>query len=63
MGKVPIWAQWLMIAVGVLLIPVFVVFLVWFLGWSRLRRLWPRRKVAPGPVLPQGRRAGVAARG
>jgi hypothetical protein len=47
MGKVPICAQWLMIATGVLLSPVYVPFVAWFIGWSRLCRLWTRRQVAP----------------
>jgi membrane protein DedA with SNARE-associated domain len=44
MGKVSIWAQWLMIATGVLLSPVLVLFLGWLIGWPRIRRLWPRRE-------------------
>ena len=59
MGKVPIWAQWLGVAAGVLLSSAFVVFLGWFIGWSHVRRLWRRPKVAPGPA----RRAGVSQRG
>ena len=43
MGKVSIWAQWLMVAAGVLLSPVFVLLFTWFIGWPRLHRLWPRR--------------------
>jgi hypothetical protein len=35
MGKVPIWAQWLMVAAGVLLSPVFLLFAVWFMGWRQ----------------------------
>ena len=58
MGKVPIWAQWLGVAAGVLLSSAFAVFLGWFIGWSHFRRLWRRQKVAPRkasdhPPLPQ----------
>lgn len=50
LGKVPIWAQRLMIAVGVLLSPVFVLFSAWFIGWPRVGRLWQRREVGCGAV-------------
>jgi hypothetical protein len=40
MGKVSLGGQWL----GITL------FLAGFIGWSHFRRLWPRRKVAPGHV-------------
>lgn len=46
MGTVPIWKQWLMVAASVLLSPVFVLFLGWFIGWPLIRRLWPRRAAA-----------------
>jgi hypothetical protein len=38
-GRVSIWAQWLGVAVGVLLSLVFVLILAWFIGWSLFRRL------------------------
>jgi hypothetical protein len=38
MGKVSIWAQWLMVTTGVLLSPVFVLFSAWFIGWPHIRR-------------------------
>ena len=59
MGKVPIWAQWLGVAAGVLLSSAFVPFVTWFMGWSRMCRLWTRREVAPG----LGRRTGAVPRG
>jgi hypothetical protein len=40
-GKVSIWGQWLMVTTGVLLSPVFFLFVALFLGWPRIRRLWP----------------------
>jgi hypothetical protein len=43
MGKVSIWRQWLMVAAGVLFSPAFFPFVAWFIGWPRIRRLWPRR--------------------
>ena len=53
MGRVSIWKQWLIVAAGVSLSPAFVLFLAWFIGWSLLRRLWPRRQAAPRDVLVQ----------
>jgi uncharacterized membrane protein len=47
MGKVSIWAQWLIIAAAILLSPLFVLFLAWLIGWPCIRRLWPRREMAP----------------
>ena len=58
MGKVPKWAQWLMVLAGVLLSPVVVLFGAWFLGWPRIRRRWRHRDVAPG----SDRRAGAGPR-
>ena len=46
MGKVSIWAQWTAVAFGFLLSPLFVVFMVWFVGWLVYCRLWPRWGVA-----------------
>jgi hypothetical protein len=43
-------------AAGVLFSPVFALFLGWFIGWPRIRRLWPGRKLHPAP----DRRAGAA---
>ena len=34
MGRVSIGAQWTAVAFGFLLSPLFVVFMVWFVGWS-----------------------------
>ena len=47
MGKVSIWAQWLIITAGVLLSSVFALILACLIGWLLFRRLWPRREVAP----------------
>jgi hypothetical protein len=47
MGKVAIWGQWLIVAIGVLLSPVFAILFVWFIGWPRIRRLWPHRELGP----------------
>jgi hypothetical protein len=58
MGKVSIRAQWLMVAAGIFLSPVFVLFLAWFIGWPRIRRLWFRQEAGPG----SGRRAGAGPR-
>jgi hypothetical protein len=38
MGKVSIWAQWLMVAAGVLLSPMVAILFAWFIGWPRIRR-------------------------
>jgi hypothetical protein len=50
MGRVSIGAQWTAVAFGFLLSPLFVVFMVWFVGWLVYCRLWPRRGVVPGSV-------------
>jgi len=42
-GRVAIWKQWLVVAAGVLLGAAFAGFVVSFIGWSLLRRLWPRK--------------------
>jgi membrane protein DedA with SNARE-associated domain len=61
-GKVAIWRQWLMVAVGVLVSSAFVVLLGWFIGWSHFRRLWRRRKVRQGKFGGLGQlRGGEAA--
>ena len=44
MGKVSISKQWLMVAAGTFLSPVFVLLLAWFIGWPRIRRLWSSRR-------------------
>ena len=59
MGKVSIWAQALGVAIGVLLSSAFVVLFGWFIGWSHFRRLWPRRKVAPGAARGLGQVLGA----
>jgi hypothetical protein len=38
------------VAFGFLLSPLFVVFMVWFVGWLVYCRLWPRRGVVPRAV-------------
>jgi len=43
MGKVSIWAQWLMVTAGVMLSPMVALFVTSFLGRPRIRRLWPRQ--------------------
>ena len=48
MGKVSLWVQWLMVAAGVLLSPVVALFMAWFPGWPRIRRLWPRQQSRVG---------------
>jgi hypothetical protein len=62
MGKVPIWGQWLMIAVDVLVSPVFVPLVTGFIGWSRLRRFCARREVTElvqGALVQRGFRCGL----
>ena len=46
LGRVLICAKWTAITLGVLLSPVFVVFMVWLIGWSvhRWLRLWEHRR-------------------
>jgi hypothetical protein len=51
MGRVSIWAQWTIIAAGVVLCPVFVLLVTCLIGWSLFRRSWPRPEVAPGRRL------------
>jgi hypothetical protein len=38
MGRVSIWAQWLIIAAGVVLCPVFVLLVACLIGWPFFRR-------------------------
>ena len=40
MGRVSIWIQWLIIVSGVLLSPLFVLFMADVIGRSLLRKLW-----------------------
>jgi hypothetical protein len=40
MGRVSIGSQWLIVAAGVVLCPVFVLFAACLAGWLLLRRLW-----------------------
>jgi hypothetical protein len=48
MGRVPIRAQWAIIAVGVLLGLLFVLLMACVIGWSLVRKLWFRpRDSAP----------------
>jgi hypothetical protein len=47
MGRVSIWAQWLIIVSGVLLSPLFVLFMTGVIGRSLLRKLWRRQGGAP----------------
>jgi len=44
MGHVSISKQWLMVAAGIFLSPVFVLFLAWFIGGPRIRRIWSSRR-------------------
>src|SRR5271156_486924 len=44
MGRVSIWKQWLGVAVGAVLYPVFVLLTACLIGWLLLYRLWPRSK-------------------
>jgi hypothetical protein len=60
MGRVSIWTQWLIVAAGVVLCPVFVLLTVWMIGWLLIRRLWPGPEVAPGSAPAPGRFAGAA---
>ena len=48
MGKVSIWAQWLMITAGVLLSSVFSLILACLIGWLLFGRLWPYPEVPSG---------------
>jgi len=47
MGRVSSTGQWLLIAVGVLLSPVFVLLAACIIGWSLFRKLWRRPETAP----------------
>lgn len=47
MGRVSSTGQWLLIAVGVLPSPVFVLLAACIIGWSLLRKLWRRPETAP----------------
>jgi hypothetical protein len=42
MGRVSIWAQWLIIISGVLLSPLFVLFMAGVIRGSLFRKLWRR---------------------
>jgi len=48
MGKVSIGNQWLIVAAGAFLCPVFVLFTACLVGWSLFRRLWPDREAPSG---------------
>jgi hypothetical protein len=61
-GKVSISAYWLGITVGVLISSAFTLFLGGVIGWSHLRRLWPRREVTElvqGTLVQRGFRGGL----
>ena len=64
MGKVSIWAQWLMIMAGVLLSSLFALILACLIGWLLFDRLWPRQEVGPGSPVRRAEHAqlGLAAR-
>jgi len=42
MGRVPIWAQWSIIGVSVLLCPLLMLLSAGAFGWLLLRKLWVR---------------------
>jgi hypothetical protein len=53
MGRVSIWGQWLIIVSGVLLSPLFVLFMAGATGWLLLRRLQrPGRTVCRAVQTP-----------
>jgi hypothetical protein len=68
MGRVLNWVQWAVITAGVLLSPVFVVFMVWFIGWSMcgtmrsstskldIGRIESGDGIAAGLSMPRGER-------
>src|SRR6516162_11301345 len=61
-AKVSISAHWLGITVGILISSAFTLFLGGFIGWSHLRRLWPRREVTEllqGAFVQRGFRGGL----
>ena len=56
MGRVSIGAQWLIVATGVLLCPIFVLLLPCLIGWLLFRRLWRRPEADSGSAhAPIGR--------
>ena len=48
MGKLSIWAQWLIIIAGVMLSPFFVLFMAGVISRSLFRKAWRLGRVAPG---------------
>ena len=48
MGRVSIRAQWLIVAAGVVLCPVFGLLTACLIGWLVVLRLWTRPEIAPG---------------
>jgi hypothetical protein len=46
MGRVSIWAQWLIIVSGVLLSPLFVLFMAGVIGRFLLRKMLARRQAS-----------------
>jgi hypothetical protein len=54
MGRVSIWTQWLIIISGILLSPLFVLFMTGVIGRSLLRTLW--RAVGASALAEMGAR-------
>jgi hypothetical protein len=54
MGRVSIWAQWLIIASGVLFSPLFVLFMAGVIGGSLFRKPWRAAGREPHPRCEQG---------
>ena len=54
MGRVPIWAQWSIIGVGVLLCPLLTLLLAGALGWLLIPKLWVRPR-GTATVEPRAR--------
>jgi hypothetical protein len=50
MGRVSIWRQWLIVAVGVILSPIFAPMTAGLAAWLLSHRLWLRLRAAPGPM-------------
>jgi hypothetical protein len=43
MGRVSIWTQWLIVAAGLVLFPLFMLLATCLIGWFRLRPFWRPR--------------------
>ena len=50
MGTVSISTQWLIVAAGVVLCPVFGLLTACLIGWLVVLRLWTRPEIAPGSL-------------